>query len=258
MANRQGQQTVVIIPTYNERESLPRLLGELLAREPDVDVLVVDDASPDGTAALARARAKDDPRVRVLERHAKQGLGRAYADAFAFVLAAEPAYEFIAHMDADGSHPPRFLRSLRAACEQGADLAIGSRYVEGGGVVGWAWYRRALSRFGSAYARTILGPPIRDLTAGYKCFRRPLLQALVREGFVTDGYGFQVETSYRAWMAGYNVVERPIVFPDRRFGDSKMSLAIAIEAMTMVWRLKTRSATGDGAAPSTERGDRRQ
>ena len=227
---------LVIIPTYNERENLEPITTAVLAIEPRVDILVVDDNSPDGTGVLADELAAKSPRVKVLHREKKQGLGRAYLHAFRWALDA--GYQYVIEMDADFSHDPKYLQSLLDEAISGTDLVLGSRYVDGGGTVNWGPGRRAISRGGSLYARTILGVRIRDLTGGFKCFRRAVLEALDLGAVKSSGYAFQIELTYRALKAGFKIKEVPIVFEDRRVGHSKMSRKIFLEALTMVWKLK--------------------
>jgi dolichol-phosphate mannosyltransferase len=228
-----GNRACVVLPTYDERENLPRIVPAILAASPILDVLVVDDNSPDGTGALADAMAKEEPRVRVLHRARKEGLGRAYLAGFADALAA--GYGRILEMDADFSHDPGRLPAMLAT---DADLVLGSRYVKGGSTVNWGFGRRLLSRGGSLYARTILGLPVRDLTGGFKCFRRKVLEGLELQSVRSTGYAFQIELTYRAVRRGFTVVEIPITFADRRVGQSKMSRRIVAEALWMVWKIR--------------------
>jgi dolichol-phosphate mannosyltransferase len=223
----------VVLPTYNERENLPQIVPAILAASPAVDVLVVDDNSPDGTGALADALAARDRRVRVLHRPRKDGLGRAYLAGFAGALRS--GYGRIVEMDADFSHDPARLPVLLAT---DADLVLGSRYIAGGGTVNWGLGRRVLSRGGSLYARTILGVPVRDLTGGFKCFRRQALERLDLGSVRSSGYAFQIELTFRAIRRGFKVVEVPITFVDRRVGKSKMSRRIVAEALWMVWKIR--------------------
>ncbi len=232
---------LILLPTYNERENLEAILEAILAAEPEFEVLVIDDASPDGTGALADARAAVEPRVHVLHRAGKEGLGKAYIDGFRWALAHPRGYTHVFEMDADFSHDPRYLGGMLRACRDGgADVAIGSRYVPGGGTKGWPRRRELLSRGGGAYARLILGMPLRDPTAGFICFRRQVLEALPLDRLETRGYGFQIEIKYRALQAGFRVVELPIVFAERERGQSKMSGKIAAEAVLQVLRLRMR------------------
>jgi dolichol-phosphate mannosyltransferase len=227
---------LVCIPTYNERDNLEGIVQAVLAADARTEVLVVDDNSPDGTGDLADTLAARESRVHVLHRARKEGLGRAYLAAFAWAL--KGPYAFILEMDADWSHPPRYLPELLDRAEAGADLVLGSRYVPGGGTVNWGWLRRLISRGGSLYARTVLGLPVRDLTGGFKCFRRRVLEALDLAAVHSTGYAFQIELTYRAFRNGFRVEEMPIVFEDRRVGQSKMSRRIVVEALTMVWKLR--------------------
>jgi dolichol-phosphate mannosyltransferase len=230
----------VVLPTYNEAENLEALVAAVLAAAPaGTGVLVVDDASPDGTGELADRLAAADPRIEVLHREVKEGLGPAYVAGFGRALAS--GAERIVQMDADFSHDPADVpRLIAATMDEGlpgggaADLALGSRYVEGGGIGDWGKRRKAISRWGSIYARTWLGLELRDLTGGFKCFRREVLEGIRLETVSALGYAFQIETTYRAARAGFRVVEVPIVFSDRRVGESKMSRAIVAEA---VWRV---------------------
>jgi dolichol-phosphate mannosyltransferase len=232
------ERPLVLVPTYDERENIGPALDAIHREQPTFDVLVIDDASPDGTGDLAEARARVDARVHVLHRAGKEGLGRAYLDGFAWALAASERYTHIFEMDADLSHDARYLGPLLAACRRGADVALGSRYIPGGGVRNWAPHRRLLSRGGSVYARAVLGVSIRDLTGGFKCFTRHVLEALPLDDVFTVGYGFQIELTVRALRQGFRVVEVPIVFPDRVRGSSKMSMRIFWEGVTSVWKLR--------------------
>ncbi len=226
---------LIVIPTYNEKDNLPSLLDAVHGAMPFAHVLVVDDNSPDGTGDLADTRAEQDAWVKVLHREGKQGLGTAYIAGFKWGL--ERDYTHIFEMDADFSHDPRSLSALLEAT-QTADVALGSRWVKGGGTVGWPLKRQLLSRGGSLYARTILGVGIKDLTGGFKCFRREVLQTIDLDGVATKGYGFQIELTWRALQKGFKVVEVPITFVDRVAGQSKMSGAIFKEALTVVWKLR--------------------
>ena len=227
---------LVCIPTYNERENVESIVRAVLAADPRVDVLVVDDASPDGTGALADALAKESPRVQVLHRAGKAGLGKAYLAAFDWAL--QRNYSLVLEMDADFSHDPAYLPTLLDRASTDADLVLGSRWVKGGGTRNWGIGRQLISRGGSLYARTILGLHIRDLTGGYKCFRAEVLRAIDLPSVTSSGYGFQIELTYRALKKGFRVVEVPIVFEDRRVGQSKMSRAIVLEALAMVWKIR--------------------
>ncbi len=244
-AKAAAPRPVVLVPTYNERENIDTILGAIRAAQPDFEVCVIDDASPDGTGAIADAWAARDARVHVLHRGGKEGLGRAYLHGFEWALQHPDRFTHIFEMDADGSHPARYLGDLLEATLQGADVALGSRYVPGGGIVGWGPHRLLLSRGGSFYARTVLGVRVRDLTGGFKCFTRRVLEALPFEQILTVGYGFQIEVTYRALQAGFTIREVPIVFPDRERGESKMSMRIFWEGFTSVWRLRGAAANAE-------------
>lgn len=227
---------LVCIPTYNERENIGPIVEAVLQADPRVDILIVDDNSPDGTGKLADELAAKDSRVRVLHREKKEGLGRAYLHAFRTAL--DMGYAYILEMDADFSHDPRYLPTLLDAAEAGADLVLGSRYVTGGGTVNWGIGRQLISRGGSLYARSILGVGINDLTGGFKCFNRRVLESIDLDAVRSTGYAFQIELTYRTLKKGFTVREVPIVFEDRRVGHSKMSRKIFLEALTMVWKLR--------------------
>jgi dolichol-phosphate mannosyltransferase len=230
------RRAVICLPTYNERENLEPITEAILAATPEVDVLVIDDGSPDGTGVLADELAAREPRVHVLHRARKEGLGKAYLAGFDWALAR--GYAFVLEMDADFSHDPRYLPALLAKAGE-ADLVLGSRYVAGGGTVNWGLGRRLLSRGGSLYARTILGVSVRDLTGGFKCFRREVLEAIDLPTVECSGYAFQIELTYRTLRRGFRVAEVPIVFTDRRVGQSKMSRRIVLEAIRKVWTIRS-------------------
>ncbi len=237
---------VVVVPTYNEAENLEWITARLLQAVPDTDVLVVDDGSPDGTGAIADRLAATEPRVSVLHRTAKAGLGAAYLHGFAVAL--ERGYDVIGEMDADGSHQPEELHRLVAALAD-ADLVIGSRWVPGGRVVNWSRWRLALSRGGNLYARILLGIPVRDVTAGYRLFRATTLRALDLGTVESVGYCFQADLTVRTLRAGLRVKEVPIEFLERERGESKMDRAVAVESLVRItrWGLATRFA-GAGRA----------
>jgi dolichol-phosphate mannosyltransferase len=233
----------LVLPTYNEAANIAAIVEAARSNLPEnARILVVDDNSPDGTGEIADKLAAADPGVEVLHRPGKEGLGPAYIAGFRHALAG--GADFVLEMDSDFSHDPRDLPRLLAAA-QTADLAIGSRYVPGGGVTDWSLLRRAISRGGSLYASLILGVRQRDLTGGFKCFRRAVLEAIDLDGVVSKGYVFQVEMTYRALRAGFTVTEVPIVFRDRQVGDSKMSAAIAVEATWQVPLLRRRIREAD-------------
>src|SRR3954452_13559273 len=223
----------LILPTYNEAENIgPMVRAARSHLRPGDRILVVDDNSPDGTGQLADQLATEIDGVEVLHRPGKLGLGRAYLAGFAHAL--EGGADYVIEMDCDFSHDPADLPRLIEEAEDGADLVLGSRYVQGGSVTDWGLLRKLVSRGGSWYARVVLNVKVRDLTGGFKCFRRSVLEALDLESVHADGYGFQIELTYRAIKAGFNVVEIPIVFRDRRVGQSKMNARIALEA---VWKV---------------------
>ena len=230
VATTERTDVVVVLPTYNEAGNVARMVSAIRAN--GYGVLVVDDRSPDGTGTIADGLADRDRMVSVLHRREKQGLGPAYAAGFTRAMQSGAA--ILCEIDADFSHDPADLPRLVAAIEDGADLAIGSRYVEGGGSEGWPWHRRLISRGGNLYARTMLRVPVGDLTGGYRAFRAESLRTLHPENCEASGYGFQVEMAWRAHRAGMDVREVPIVFRDREIGTSKMSSAIAVEAMWLV------------------------
>jgi dolichol-phosphate mannosyltransferase len=237
MGAEQGRDTLVIVPTYCERENLAALVGAALAALA-CELLVVDDDSPDGTGDLAEELAAREPRVHVLHRRGlPRGLGRAYLDGFRWAFAR--GYPFVAQMDADFSHDPAALGELRRACDD-ADLAIGSRYVPGGSTPGWSLRRRLNSRGGSLYARLVLGLPHRDVTGGFKCWRAEALSRLGIDSVEARGFAFQIEMNHRAVQAGLRVREVPIRFVDRARGVSKMSARIFLEGLAAVWRIRRR------------------
>jgi dolichol-phosphate mannosyltransferase len=227
-------QTVIILPTYNERENLPRMAEKLLSLPVAVDVLVVDDNSPDGTGKLADELAARHPQIHVLHRAGKEGLGRAYIAGFQWAL--EKNYEFIFEMDCDFSHDPDEVKNFLKAAEN-ADLVLGSRYTGGVRVLNWPLKRLLLSRCAGVYVWLVTGMPITDPTGGYKCFRRRALQALNLDKILCYGYGFQIELTHKLWRQGFRVSEVPIIFADRTAGQSKMAGGIINEAFWLVWRL---------------------
>lgn len=232
-----GRGVWVILPTYNERENLEPIVAAILAALPEGQVLVVDDASPDGTGALADTISSHEPRVAVLHRAGKEGLGVAYRDAFKRILEL-PEVRAIVQMDADFSHDPADLPRLLTPLMGYADLVLGTRYMPGGGTVGWPWYRKLISRGGTLFARTVLLLPYQDLTGGFKAWRRELLDAIRLRETAGSGYGFQVETTWWAHRRGASIVQVPIVFRERVAGASKMTSGIVREAMLLVLRLR--------------------
>jgi len=230
----------IVLPTYNERDNLRHALDRIreVAEGNDLRLhtLIVDDNSPDGTGELADDLAVEYPDIEVLHRPGKEGLGKAYLAGFRHAL--EAGADLLFEMDADLSHDASYLPHFVRLAEQGADLVLGSRYVRGGGVENWPLSRRMISRGGCLYAQAVLGLPYRDLTGGFKCFRRAVLEAIDLDAIDTRGYGFQIEMTYRAHRMGFHVVELPIIFVDRKVGQSKMSNDIFVEAMVNVWRLR--------------------
>jgi dolichol-phosphate mannosyltransferase len=235
-------KTLIVTPTYNEKENLPRFVAAVRGAFPEADLLVVDDNSPDGTGAIADDLAKNDDHVRVMHRAGKQGLGTAYIQAFQKGMAE--GYDRYFEMDADLSHDVRYLPDFVRALDDGADVVIGSRNIPGGGVEGWGLGRHVISKGGSLYSRTILGLPVRDLTSGYKAFTRRALEGIDLGSVRSNGYSFQIEMTYRAVRRGMRVKEVPIVFVDRTLGKSKMSRRIFVEAMGVVWKLRAESLRG--------------
>jgi dolichol-phosphate mannosyltransferase len=231
-----AERAVVVIPTYNERENLPNIVPLVLEQDPRLEVLVIDDNSPDGTGELADALAAASPRVHVVHRSAKQGLGTAYRAGFRWAI--EQGYDYVFEMDADFSHDPRHLPKFLAEI-QDADLVIGSRYLNRRvTVINWPMSRLMLSYFANVYARWVTGLKLWDSTGGYKCYRRRVLEGINLEQVRSNGYSFQIETSFRAWKRGFRIKEITITFSDRNVGRSKMSGAIVREAVWMVWRLR--------------------
>jgi len=228
-------KALVIIPTYNERENVEPLLGKIFAEGLPVEVLIVDDNSPDGTGEIADQMAARDPRVHVMHRPGKMGLGSAYVAGFRYALARD--YEAIFEMDADFSHNPDSLPEFLRELEQG-DLVLGSRYLYGVTVVNWPLSRLILSYAANVYSRVITGMRYKDLTGGYKCFRRQVLESINWDRVRSDGYAFQIEITFKSWRKGFRIREIPILFVDRRAGESKMSRRIVWEAAWMVWRLR--------------------
>lgn len=230
-----GQGALIVIPTYNEKDNIERLVAAIFEVVPRVNILIVDDNSPDGTGDIADRLAKDDERVNATHRTGKLGLGTAYLHGFRWSL--EHEYSAVFEMDADFSHQPRFLPDFLQSL-QTHDLVLGCRYMEGGGTENWHWTRQFISRGGNTYARMVLGLPFSDLTGGFKCFRTDVLKALDFDGIQQVGYGFQIELTWRTHQAGFRIGQVPIVFPDRTAGQSKMSSSIFMEAALGVWKLR--------------------
>ena len=234
-------KTLVIIPTYNELENMPRLLPEVLSTNDEINILIVDDNSPDGTAAFVQNEMKNNDRIHLIKRSSKQGLGTAYIAGFKYAL--QNNFELVFEMDADFSHDPneipRFLEEIKDS-----DLVLGSRYKNGVNVINWPMRRLLLSWFANLYTRFITGMPVHDATGGFKCFRRKVLEAIDLNRVTSNGYAFQIEMNFKAWKKGFAVKEIPIIFVDRMKGESKMSKKIVREAVTMVWKLRLKSIFG--------------
>ena len=236
-----GERGLVIIPTYNERENLARIVPAVLSRDPRLEVLVVDDNSPDGTGRIADDLVGGNDRVHVMHREQKEGLGRAYLAGFQWAI--DQGYDYVFEMDADFSHRPEYLNDFLEAI-QDADLVLGSRYVTGINVINWPMSRLLLSYYANVYARLVTGMPVRDATGGFKCFRREVLEAVDLEKVGASGYAFQIEVTMRALKKGYRIKEMPIIFYDRDAGQSKMSKKIMWEAVWAVWLLRIKAMLG--------------
>jgi dolichol-phosphate mannosyltransferase len=232
---------VIVVPTYNEEQNIEPMISALMEAGPHVGVLIVDDNSPDGTAARVEAIAAQNPRVRLLARPAKMGLGSAYIAGFRDAM--EHGARIIVQMDADFSHDPRYVPDLLKAVEN-CDVVIGSRYLTGVNVVNWPIQRLLLSYFANFYTRVVTGLPVHDATSGFKCFRREVLEAIDLDRIISDGYCFQIETTFRAWRKGFRIVEIPIVFVERHSGTSKMSKHIIWEAIWKVWWFRIEALLG--------------
>jgi dolichol-phosphate mannosyltransferase len=232
---------LIIIPTYNELENLPKLLPEVLSKDDGINVLIVDDNSPDGTAAFVENEMKTNNRIHLIKRQSKQGLGTAYIAGFKYAL--QNKYDLVFEMDADFSHDPkeipRFLEEIKSS-----DLVLGSRYINGVNVINWPMSRLLLSWFANRYTRVITGMPVKDSTGGFKCFRREVLEAIDLDRVKSNGYAFQIEMNFKVWKKGFRIKEIPIIFFDRVKGKSKMSKKIVREAVTMVWKLRIKSIFG--------------
>lgn len=232
---------LVIIPTYNEKENIPIIIPEILSIDERINVLVVDDSSPDGTGQIADRLSEHDSRIHVLHRQHKQGLGMAYLAGFRWAL--EKDYTCMFEMDADFSHRPVYLRDFLSAIAD-YDLVIGSRYIDGVNVINWSMFRLLLSFYANVYTRWVTGLPLRDATGGFKCYRREVLKAIDFDQIKSDGYSFQIEMSFNAWCKGFRIKEIPIIFYEREAGSSKMSKKIVREAIWMVWRLRLKKLLG--------------
>jgi len=231
-------KSLVIIPTFNEAENITRLLPAVLSQAPNLDVLVIDDNSPDGTAGLVRDMMSVDSRIHLIERPGKMGLGTAYVRGFRFAI--EERYDYVFEMDADFSHSPKEIPNFLKKIQE-CDLVLGSRYIHGVRVLNWPMRRLLLSFSANVYTQIITGLPVRDATGGFKCFRREVLEAIDLERVKSNGYAFQIEMSFKAWKKGFRLAEIPIIFLDRRSGVSKMSRKIVYEAVFMLWTLRLRS-----------------
>jgi len=236
-----ADNTLIIIPTYNELDNLSKLLPDLLSRYEFINILIVDDNSPDGSADFVENLSKNDKRVKLLKREKKMGLGTAYIAGFKYALAN--GYDNVIEMDADYSHDPKDINAFLKEIKEN-DLVLGSRYVKGVNVINWPMTRLLLSYFASVYTRAITWMPVKDATGGYKCFRKEVLQAVDLNKVKSNGYSFQIEMTYKAWKKGFKIKEIPIVFTDRATGTSKMSKKIVREAIFMVWKLRFRSILG--------------
>jgi len=234
-------KTLVIIPTYNELDNLPKLLPEVLSKNAEINVLIVDDNSPDGTAAFVENEMKNNDRIHLIKRSSKQGLGTAYIAGFKYAL--QKNFELIFEMDADFSHDPKEIPKFLDEIKD-SDLVIGSRYINGVNVINWPMRRLLLSSFANVYTRIITGMPVQDATGGFKCFRRKVLESINLDQVRSNGYAFQIEMNFKAWKKGFKVKEIPIIFVDRMKGQSKMSRKIVREAVTMVWKLRIKSIFG--------------
>jgi dolichol-phosphate mannosyltransferase len=233
-----NEKALIVLPTYNEKENIEEITSAILNQISTLNILIVDDNSPDGTGAIADRLSEKDKRIHVLHRHKKEGLGRAYLSGFNWGL--EKGYDLLFEMDADFSHDPKYLPKMIEASKE-ADLVIGSRYVQGVNVVNWPMSRLLLSWFGNLYVRWIIGLPVADATAGFKCFRRATLEKLNFAKIGSSGYSFQIEVNFHCWKKGLKIKEIPIVFTDREKGTSKMSTGIVKEALLLLWKLKVRS-----------------
>jgi len=236
-----SKRALIIFPTYNEKENIEKIIAAVLEQDARVDVLVVDDSSPDGTGDICDRLSKTNPRINVLHRQKKEGLGRAYIAGFKWGV--EKKYDYIFEMDADFSHDPKYVGDFLVAIEE-SDLVLGSRYKSGVNVINWPMSRLLLSYFANVYTRIVTGLPVRDATGGFKCFRRETLESINLEAIKSNGYIFQIEVSLRAWKKGLRIKEIPIVFTDRQHGASKMSKKIVREAIWKVWYLRLMSILG--------------
>jgi dolichol-phosphate mannosyltransferase len=236
-----AQRALIIFPTYNEKDNIEKIVHAVLPLDPRINVLIVDDNSPDGTGEIANRLAQKEAKVSVLHREKKEGLGKAYIAGFRWAI--EQGFDFILEMDADFSHGPEYIRDFLVEI-QSHDLVIGSRYITGVNVINWPMARLLLSYSANVYTRVITGLPLRDATGGFKCFRREVLEAINLNAVRSSGYSFQIEMSMRAWKKGFRIKEIPIIFYERRAGSSKMSKKIMREAIWMVWSLRIKAILG--------------
>lgn len=228
--------TFIVLPTYNEKKNIGNIISQIFGLNiPNLNVLVVDDNSPDGTGQLVDQLKQNEPRIHVLHRTRKEGLGPAYLAGFAYALAQ--GADYIMEMDSDGSHDPKYIPAILEAAKS-FDLVLGSRYIKGGGVSNWAWSRRLISKFGNYYARFILNSPIRDMTGGFKCFNRKVLESLDLNDVESLGYNFQIELTYKTLKRGFTVKEIPIIFTERKGGQSKFNYKIVLESFIKVIQLR--------------------
>lgn len=236
-----AERSIVIIPTFNELDNVRKLIPFLLDNYKDLDILIVDDNSPDGTAGYVKEMSTQNNRVRIIERPRKMGLGTAYVAGFNYML--QNGYDYAFQMDADFSHDPKEIANFLEAIKE-YDLVIGSRYINGVNVINWPMQRLLLSYFANKYTQLVTGIPVHDATGGFKCFRRKVLEAIDLSKIKSNGYSFQIEMNFKAWKAGFRIKEIPIIFIDRVMGNSKMSKKIVREAILMVWKLRFRSILG--------------
>ncbi len=236
------EKILVVMPTYNEKDNIERIVPAVLSQDERIDMLIVDDSSPDGTGEIVDRIAESNPRVDVIHREGKQGLGTAYVRGFKYSL--ENGYDLTFEMDADFSHDPAYLPKVIAAAEEGYDLIVGSRWVHGGGIEDWPKSREILSRLASMYSKLVTWMPVHDTTAGFQAFRRRVFENLNLDGIRSDGYSFQIETKFKVWRKGFRIKEIPIIFKDREHGVSKINRKIVYEAFFIVWLLRLEALFG--------------
>lgn len=236
-----NEKSLIIIPTYNELENIRKMIPDILGRYDNVDILIVDDGSPDGTGVFVEQLTHESDRIKLIKRPGKMGLGTAYIQGFKYALQNE--YDYIFEMDADYSHDPKEIRNFLDAIKN-YDLVLGSRYKTGVNVINWPMQRLMLSYFANSYTRFVTGLPVRDATGGFKCFRRKVLESIDLDSIKSNGYAFQIEMTFKAYKKGFKIIEIPIIFIDRFHGTSKMSKKIVREAVLMVWKLRIRNTFG--------------